>query len=158
MKFASRNLKRTIEKMKQIMKDVKKKVKIFSIGDIFKDQNGNIFAYIKEIKEINDLAIVRLRGTIDSYTIPIIRANLGSKLEKYLDKDILLDFKEVAHIDSATLASFIQLLNELKMYNRKLGIANAPLLLKSYLNITKLESVVQIYKSEKAALEDLLQN
>ena len=156
MKLAMRNLKRTMEKIKQIMKDAKKKVKIFSIGDIFKDRNGNIFVYIKEIKEINDLAIVRLKGTIDSYTISTIRANLGRKLEKYLDKDILLDFKEVTHIDSAILASLIQLLNELKRHNRKLGVTNTTPLLENYLNITKLESVVQIYKSEKVALDDLL--
>jgi processive 1,2-diacylglycerol beta-glucosyltransferase len=156
MKFANRDLKKTKEKMKQIMKDIKKNVKLPSMGDIFKNKNGKTFAYIKEIKEINTLAIVRLKGSIDSHTIPIIRTNLGNKIKKYLDKDILLDCKEVTHVDSATLGSLIQLLNELKRCNRKLGIVNMTSILRDYLKITNLEFAVQVYRSQKDALDDLL--
>jgi len=140
------------------MKDVRKHIKVSSVEDIFKNQNGKTLEYIKEIKEIDDLAIVRLKGSIDSNTIPIIRTNLGSDVERYLDKHILLDLKEVILIDSATIAALIQLLSELKVHNRKLGIINMTLLFKNYLSIARLGSVVCVYKDEKSAVKDLLQS
>ncbi|MCK5450984.1 MAG: STAS domain-containing protein [Candidatus Omnitrophica bacterium] len=158
MKSFSPKFKKTKKRMGRIIKDVRKHIKVFSIEDIFKNQDGTILAYIKEIKEIDDLAIVRLKGAIDSRTIPIIRANLGSDVEKYLDKHILLDLKEVTRIDSATLASLIQLLGDLKVHNKKLGIINMTHFLKNYLSIAKLESVVCVYKDEKSAIKDLLQS
>ena len=158
MKAFNPNLKKTKKRINQIIKDVRKNIRVSSIEDIFKNQNGKTLAYIKEITELDNLAIVRLKGSIDSHTIPIIKANLGSDVERYLDKHILLDFKEVTRIDSATLASLIQLLNDLKVHNRKLGIINMILLLKNYLSIAKLESVVRVYKDEKVALKDLSQN
>jgi processive 1,2-diacylglycerol beta-glucosyltransferase len=138
------------------MQGVEKNVKIFSIRDIFKNKDGKIFTYIKEIKEIDSLVIIKLQGYIDSHTIPIIRDNFSDKIKKYLDKNILLDLKEVTHVDSSTLASLVQLLNELKKRNRKLGIVNTTFVLREYLKITNLESVVQVYKSQTDALDDLL--
>ena len=158
MRAFNPNFKKTKKRINQIIKDVRKHIKVFSIEDIFKNQNGKTLAYIKEIKEIDNLAIVRLKGSIDSRTIPIIRANLGSDVERYLDKHILLDFEGVTHIDSATLASLIQLLSDLKARNRKLGIINMTLLLKNYLSIARLKSVVCVYRDEKSAVKDLLQS
>ncbi|MCK4518600.1 MAG: STAS domain-containing protein, partial [Candidatus Omnitrophica bacterium] len=151
-----RSVKRVGVKVRRIMQGVEKNVKVFHIKDIFRSKNGNILSYIKEVKEIDGLAVVRLKGTIDSRTIPGIRANIGSRINKYLDMDILLDFKEVTRVDSAALASLIQLLNELKKRNRKLGIVNMTSVLREYLKITNLESAVQVYKSQKNALDDLL--
>ncbi len=156
MKFNKRGVKRARVKVRRIIQGVEKKVKVFHIKDIFRSKNGNILSYIKEVKEIDGLAIVRLKGTIDFRTIPGIRANIGSRINKYLDMDILLDFKEVTRVDSAALASLIQLLNELKKRNRKLGIVNMTSVLREYLKITNLEFAVQVYKSQKNALDDLL--
>ena len=158
MKPPKPNFKKAKEEMERVMKDARKYVKIPNIEDIFKNKNGKYLSYVKEIKEIDGLVIIRLKGYIDTYTIPAIRTNFVSKAKKYLDKNILLDFKEATHVDSTTLASLIQLLNELKKRNKKLGIANATPLLKKYLDINKLRSMIQIYKNEDAALKDLLQN
>lgn len=156
MKLNKRSVKRVGVKVRRIMQGVEKNVKIFSIRDIFKNKDGKIFTYIKEIKEIDSLVIIKLQGYIDSHTIPIIRDNFSDKIKKYLDKNILLDLKEVTHVDSSTLASLVQLLNELKKRNRKLGIVNTTFVLREYLKITNLESVVQVYKSQTDALDDLL--
>jgi len=158
MKPPKPNFRKAKKEMKQVMKDIRGYIKMPKIEDIFKDKKGKALTYIKKIQETDTLVIIRLKGFIDSYTIPIL-VKFGkkdsSKTERYLNKHILLDFKDVTHIDSATLASLIQLLNELKARHRKLGIVNATLLLKNYLRITRLESLIRIYKSEKAALEDL---
>ena len=156
MKFNKRSVKRAGVKVRRIMRGVEKSVKIFSVRDIFKNKNGKIFNYIEEIKEIDILVIIKLKGSIDFHALPIIKANFENKIEKYLDKHILLDFKEVTHVDSTTLAALIQLLNELKKRNRKLGIVNITSILREYLKIANLESVVQVYKSQTEALDDLL--
>ena len=156
MKLNKRSVNRAGVKVRRIIQGVEKSVKIFNIMDVFRSRNGNILSYIKEIKEIDDLAIVKLKGSIDFHTIPVLRANLGSRVNKYLDMDILLDFKEVSRVDSTTLASLIQLLAELKRRNRKLGIMNMTPLLRNYLNITRLKAVVQVYKSQKDAMNDML--
>ena len=103
MKASKRNLKRTKQKMKQVMKNVGGYVKIPSIKHIFEHKNGKAFDYVKQIKEISDLEIVRLKGSIDAYTIPVIIANLSDSIKRYFDKDVLLDFKEVTNVDSSTL-------------------------------------------------------
>ena len=144
--------------MEKLVEDVKRKIRILGIEYIFQNNKGKTFDYIEEIEEFDNLTIVRLKGAIDSSTIPAIRAKFDSRIKKTLDKNILLDVKKVTNIDSSTLASLIQLLSDLKKRNRKLGITNTTVLLKNYLNITKLKSAVQIYKSEKAALGNLLQN
>jgi len=156
MKPPKPNFKKAKEEMKRVMKDIKECVKMLDIENIFKNKHGKYLSYVKEIKEIDDLVVIRLKGSIDIYATPVIKANFASKAKKYLDKNILLDFKKVTHVDSTTLASLIELLNELKKHNRKLGIIGATPLLKDYLNINKLESAVQIYKDEKAALKDLI--
>ena len=158
MRAFNPNFKKTKKRINQIIKNIRKHIKVSTTEDIFKNQNGKTLVYIKEIKEIDNLAIVRLRGAIDSRTIPIIRDNLGSDVERYLDKHILLDLKEVILIDSATIAALIQLLSELKVHNRKLGIINMTLLFKNYLSIARLGSVVCVYKDEKSAVKDLLQS
>jgi len=157
MKPHKPNFKKAKEKMERIMKGARKHVKPPPIGDIFKNKKGRTFNYVKELKETDELIMVRLKGVIDTYTLPIIKAEHDSEIKENLDKHILLDFKDVTHVDSATLASLIQLLNELKMHNKKLGITNATFLLKNYLGITRLESMVHIYETEKAALKDLMQ-
>ena len=155
------DFKKAKKEIERIMEEFGERLKALNIEDIFKNKNGKPFAYIKKIQETDDLAIIRLKGAIDSYAVPVLtdfgKQNSG-RTERYLNKHILLDFKEVTHIDSSTLALLIQLLKELKEHNRKLGIINAPLFLKDYLSITRLKSAVAIYKSEKTAVRALLKN
>ena len=149
------------EEIERIIKDDGERLKSSKIEDIFKNKNRKAFIYIKKIQETDDLVIIRLKGDIDSSSIPVL-AGFGKKnsgrTERYLNKHILLDFKEVTHIDSSTLASLVQLLHELKTRSRKLGVINMTLRLKNYLSIARLESVVCVYKNEKSAVRGLLQS
>ena len=153
------DFKKSKKEIERKMEEVGEHLKASNIEDIFKNKNRKAFAYIKKIQETDDLVIIRLKGAIGFYAVPILtdfgKLNSG-RTERYLNKHILLDFKEVIHIDSATLASLIQLLNELKIREKKLGIINATLFLKNYLNIAKLESIVKVYRSEKVALKEIL--
>lgn len=121
------------------------------IPEIFRDKKGQPLLCIKEIKRLENLTIVRFKGSIDSSTIPDIE-----KYEKNeLDRNILLDFKDVSHIDTSTVATLILLLNDLKKSHRKLGIINATEQLISVLTIERVGTLIHIYKDEKEALREL---
>ena len=139
------------QKFKIFIKAIKKKARFPNIKELLKRKNGKLFLYVKEIKEINDLTLVRLKGNIDLYTIPFIKTDHKFEVP---NKHFLLDFKEVTHIDSATLASLLMFLTLLKIKNRKLGVINPTALLNSYLNITKSASLVKVYSNENKAIKD----
>lgn len=156
MKPSEPNFRKAKKEIKRTIKKVVGNVKKVSAKDVFKNKKGKVFSCVREIKETNSLVIVRLKGSIDAYTIPKIETKHGSEIEKNLDKHILLDFKEVSHIDSATLASLVLLLNELKVHHRKLGIVNPTPLLMNYININKLKSKVRIYKNGQNSFEEFV--
>ena len=149
------NFRKAKKEIKRAIKKTTGHVEKVGIKDVLKNKSGKVFNCVREIKETDSLVIVRLKGSIDAYAIPKIETKYGSEIEKNLDKHILLDFKEVSHIDSATLASLVLLLNELKVHHRKFGVVNPTPLLMNYININKLESKVRIYKNEKTALRNL---
>jgi len=125
--------------------------------DIFRDEKGKLLPSIKEIKRLNQTTIIRFQGVIDSSTIPVISDNIKSEMKVYLDKNILLDFKGAAHVDSSALAYMISLLSQLKKRDRKLGLINTTSDMDNYLDIEKVRSLVHVYRNEKEALKNLLQ-
>jgi len=128
---------------------------ILRLKDIFRDKNGKTLPYVKDITRSGAVVIVKLHGFIDSNTIPTIEADISDKRYNYLDSNILLDFGEVTHVDSTTLAYLISLLHSLKAHHRRLGIINAGAALLNYINIEKVGELVHIYKTEEEALKDL---
>lgn len=132
------------------------RTRIQSVVDIFRDEKGKLLPSIKEIKRLNQTTIVRFQGVIDSSTIPIISKNIKSEMKIYLDRNILLDFKEATHIDSSTLAYMISLLSQLKERDRKLGLINTSFEMENYLDIERVRSLVHVYKNEKEALRNLM--
>lgn len=126
------------------------------IDGIFRHHDGELFDYIKEIRATDGVVVVKLRGKIDSETIPIIMAN---RSEKYLahvtESHILFDLEDVEHVDSATLASLILLLHDLKLHHRKLAFINVPPMIRDYVDIVRLSYYVHEYDDEEAALAAL---
>ncbi|MFH1593894.1 MAG: STAS domain-containing protein [Candidatus Omnitrophota bacterium] len=125
------------------------------IADLFKDRKGKILPYIKEIKRLERLTIIRFHGFMDSSTIPIINENIGSYTRDALDRNILLDFKDVTNVDSSTVASIILLLNNVQKSDRKLGLINVTNQLINFLRVERIETLIKIYKSEEEGLKDL---
>jgi len=123
---------------------------------LFKHKDGKQFEYIKEIKEIGNSVIARFRGAIDSATIPIIASNIRKRGKRYLNKNVLVDFEDVTHVDSSTLAELLILLDELQSHHAKLGVVNVPVAFMSYLQVERVESAVRVYESEDAALRDFV--
>ena len=123
--------------------------------DIFKRGKDESAKYIKKIEETEGLIIVRLGGALDSSTIPLIKKKLEEMHEKYAEINAIADFKKVTHVDTSAIAALVLILSEQAKHGARIGIINAPEELASYLKVSKLESAVKIYGSEKAAIKDL---
>ncbi len=150
-----RALKSGREKVRKAAAKLGRRNLLLKVADIFRDKRGKPLQCIKEIVRAKKLTIVRLQGAIDSSTITRLDLNISKDKKNFLDRHILLDFKDVVYVDSATLAYIIFLLDKLQKRHRKLGIINTIPLLKSRFEIEKLEKVVRVYKNEDEALRDL---
>ncbi len=129
-----------------------------SLMHIFKNYNKELFTFIKEVRlaDAGKIIVVKLRGDIDSCTIPLIMEHWGEDfLKKFTNRNILCDLAEVRHIDSSTLAFLMLVLRNLKANGKKIGFINMSSLIKEYTNITRLNCCVCEYADEEAALEDM---
>lgn len=107
--------------------------------------------YIEEVKVEDTYVVVRLRGAIDATTIPIVRERHNGHVAQ-LDKHIIVDFKNVEHMDCSTIASLMNLFAELKSHNKKLVIINATDQLIGYTEILRLKPAICIFSKEKEAI------
>lgn len=155
MDFATQFSRNDTVKRKQFIENIEKNIKKIRLRHFFEHQDGTMLSYMKAIKETTDLIIAQLQGPIDVETVPIVCLDLKGKLERYLDKNILLDFKDVTHVDSATVANLVYLLNQLQHRHRKLGITHVSATLESYINIDKLGALIHVYKDEGEATREL---
>jgi anti-anti-sigma factor len=124
---------------------------------IFKPAHRHIECCIKEVKELENLVVLRLKGRVDYTTIPTIKANFDRIVPDYIDKNILVDFKDVTRVDSVTLGMIILVLSQLKKRRRTLGIINATPLLENYLKVEKVDAFIRRYPTEEEALQELSQ-
>lgn len=122
---------------------------------LFTHPNGTKFSYIKEIKELDKVVIMRFQGAVDAETIPIIGANMKKKHSDYVKKNALIDLKGVTHVDTSTLAAFIEMIKERKESHSRVGLINVPETSQVYLDIEGLRPLATIYKSEEEAIKDL---
>jgi len=118
-------------------------------------KNGEMFDYVKEVKEMDRLVIMRFHGEIDSLTIPVINENMKKKRPEYDKKNALLDLKEITHIDSAALAMFVAMIKRRKELHTKVGLVNVPAFISNYLEVDGLKPIARIYENEEEALKDL---
>ncbi len=121
--------------------------------NVFKSNDGKAMPYIKGIEVEGETAIVHFQGEINSNTIPIIKNNCCKKTK--LDKNILIDFKEVTQIDSATLAFLVEIIKELREKNRKMAMLNISDKQQKLMEVTKLDGLIDSYNDEDAALSSL---
>ena len=120
--------------------------------NIFRHPDGGLLACIGEIRETDDLVTIRFKGAIDASTIPVLESNFKKKAHGYVDKNMLLDFKEVTHVDSATIAALVLLLMDRKETSAKLALVNLPDMFKNYLKIERIDTLVPVFDSEPQAL------
>ncbi|MDD5423559.1 MAG: STAS domain-containing protein [Candidatus Omnitrophica bacterium] len=105
---------------------------------------------VKAIEQYETFSVVKLAGGFDFYNMPsiekVIREHKG---HGHFDQDVVLDFKEVTHIDTSTLAVLIYIMNTLKQRHRKLCLINCNKLIRDYIKVNRLQSVIHVYKTLK---------
>jgi len=104
-------------------------------------------------REANEVIILELSGEIDINTSPEVRKAFD-QLIKEQRKKILLNFADVAYIDSSGLATLVEMLQRLKRLGGTLRLTNLSEKVKGLFEITKLERLFNIFPAEAEALKD----
>ncbi len=110
---------------------------------------------IAAVEDYPSIRIVRLRGKIDQQTVAEIerfRRWVG-KHRGFQHKHILIDFKEVTHVDTAAVAEIIQEVSELKTEHLRLGAVHLNSVVRAMFQVLKVEKLIAIYDNESEALE-----
>ena len=115
---------------------------------------------IAAVEDYPSIRIVRLRGKIDQQTVAELERfrKWVSKHRTFQHKHVLIDFKEVTHVDTAAVAEIIQEVSELKTERLRLGAVHLNSVVRSMFQVLKVEKLISIYNNESEALEDLTKN
>ena len=105
-----------------------------------------------DIEWIDKAVVVRITGDIDAARAPVAQQPLLGLLDKRPER-IIVNFDCVAYMDSAGLASFVKLLSRTKKQGVDLRLVALSDMLKSLFEITRLDTMFNIYDTEEAALE-----
>ena len=127
-------------------------MKIFSSKEILRPPP------ILAVEELPDVRIVRFQGPIDITTVDKIRVfqNKIRSAKEFQHKHLLLDFKNVTHIDTAAIAGIIKTTSELKKDHHRLGVINLEEKFHNILEVLKVDEMVFIYPNENEAIKSLL--
>lgn len=104
-------------------------------------------------REANEVVILDLSGEIDISTSPEVRKSFD-QLIKEEKKKVLLNFTEVAYIDSSGLATLVEMLQRLRRYGGNLRLSGVTEKVKGLFEITKLDRLFRIFPAEEEALKD----
>ena len=128
------------------------------LGDFFYNTKGEMPSFIESVDEYPHLKIVKLKGWLDHTTVPEVQFYLkkAKKNRGVLNKNVLLDLKNVASVDTAAIAGLLQVLSELKQKNYKLGLMNVPETMRDHLKILKLDEIFLVFESENKAFREIL--
>ncbi len=106
----------------------------------------SISPMVTTVEKYADFTVFKLAGDVDLTTMPSIE-NIIAEHQDGLEQDIVFDFKAVTHIDTSTLAVLIYIINKLKQDHRRLGLIHCNQLVKDYVKVNKLESIIHVYDS-----------
>ncbi|WCL50255.1 STAS domain-containing protein [Leptospira sp. GIMC2001] len=101
----------------------------------------------------NDVHIIKIEGAIKAGN----EFELGEKIEQYIKKGnvpkFIIDLKKVPFINSAGLGTFLNIYKHIDGLNGRIVFANLNSDIENLMEITKLASIFEIYKTLEEALE-----
>ena len=117
-------------------------------------------SFIRDVSDFGHVKIIRFKGSLETSVIPhltaFFEASKQGKGPGHLDKSVLLDFKKVEHVQSATIAALLQILTALRKKGQRLALMNVPTVMVDTIEILKLKHAFIILESEKRAYEEIL--
>lgn len=95
-----------------------------------------------EIENNGDCVTVRLRGDIDHHSVTAMRLNIDSALESTEPKRLLLDFAEVAFMDSSGIGLILGRMRVLEGFGGRIAIKNPTPFVMKMLTLSGLAGLV----------------
>ena len=108
---------------------------------------------ISEKKE-KGVQILALKGEIDLHVSPALRTKLKAEASAKTPR-LLLNFAEVAYIDSSGLATLIEYYQSARSFRGKCALCALTLSVRSSIELVRLTEVFSIFPDEAAALQAL---
>jgi anti-sigma B factor antagonist len=105
-------------------------------------------------KTEKDVLVLAVKGEIDLHVSPALRTVLKAKAQAKTPR-LLLNFAEVAYIDSSGLATLIEYYQLARAYQGKFGLCNLGLSVRSSIELVRLTEVFSIFSNEAEALKAL---
>ena len=102
--------------------------------------------------KVGDFVSVAIEGEVDLNSSPQLRKVFTELAEKGTQK-ILVNFSKVSYIDSSGLATLIEMMQRLKKGEGKMCLVNMSDKIKSLFEITKLDKLFAIYRTQEEALQ-----
>jgi len=99
-----------------------------------------------------DSMVLDVRGSVDIYTSPELRGELKVALDKKAPR-IVVDMAGVSFVDSSGLATLIEALQKVQVYEGKLLLCNLSQAVLGVFELANLDRIFQIRGDRAAALE-----
>jgi anti-sigma B factor antagonist len=106
---------------------------------------------VKNINEENDTTVIELSGDIDLHCATDLRGYLLETLQKK-PKNIIINMSDVGFMDSSGLATLVEALQLSRRYKGQLKLVGMQHRVRSIFEISKLDSIFQIFETEAEAL------
>ena len=105
-------------------------------------------------KSEKGVLVLTVKGEIDLHVSPTLRTVLKAKAQAKTPR-LLLNFAEVAYIDSSGLATLIEYYQSARGYQGKFGLCSLNLSVRSSIELVRLTEVFSIFPTEAEALQAL---
>ena len=124
----------------------------------FSNEKGLLPGFIHGIDDFVHVKIIYLKGRLDgsASTAMDYFYKKAQKNPGQLNKDVLLDFRKVDEVDSATVAQLLKILTLLKKNSHRLGLFNVSQRIVHQLEICNLDQVFQVFASKGEALNEVM--
>ncbi len=113
--------------------------------------------FIREVQDIRGVRVIRLQGPVGK-EIGAQEAAMDKMTARSGDaftRPLLFDFKDATECDSVTVAYLVQALRRRMAAHARVGIINPSAQLSAELEITRLNSLFQVFPSEDRAIAEL---
>ena len=125
--------------------------------ELFKKHKTEKPPYLERMDELEKLTIVRLKGPLDQTTIPIVESRIqeNRKHGSKIDKNVVIDFAKVVHVDSAMIAFHIIHLREFQEKGFQIAFINISAEMRVFMDMFKVKEDFRVFASEAEAVREL---
>jgi anti-sigma B factor antagonist len=104
-----------------------------------------------DIQDMGGVSVLRIMGDIDVNTSPDVKKSFDDLIKEKKDK-VVINFKDVAYVDSSGLATLVEIFKNMRAYGGKLKLSNLSSKVLGLFEITKLNKLFDIVQEEKDAI------